>query len=204
MSRGTALLLAAVLLTASAALGWMLRERSVPPLPVLYTLGGEFVLEDTAGRARASGDFRGRLVLLNFGFTSCPDVCPTALTRMHQLLRELGPAAADVVPVFVTLDPARDTPERLGPYLAHFDPALIGLRGSERQVGAVAALFKVHVERTPLPPPLEYGFVHSDQLYLLDRRGRVRATFGNALRVPEMAATVRRLLAEHDDEEADT
>jgi protein SCO1/2 len=141
-------------------------------------------------------DFRGRVVLLNFGFTTCPDVCPTVLSRMRQVLEDLGPEAAAVAPLFVTIDPERDTPERLAPYLAHFSPAFVGLSGSEAEVRAASAPFKAFYERTPMPAPMEYGFAHSDQIYLLDREGRVRATFGNALRVPEMTATVRRLLLE--------
>jgi protein SCO1/2 len=201
MSRATAILLATLLLAAASGAAWLWRDRLVPPLPVLDTLGGDFSLLDTAGRRVALRDFRGRVVLLNFGFTSCPDVCPTVLARMRETLRELGPAATAVQPVFVTIDPARDTPERLAPYLAFFDPAFVGLLGTESQVQAVAALFRVYTERTTLPPPLDYGFAHSDQIYLIDRRGRVRATFGNALRAQQMALTIQRLLAERIEPE---
>ena len=198
MNRASAILGAALLLAATATVAWFARERltAPEPLPVLDTLGGEFSLPGTNGREVALADFRGRLVLLNFGFTSCPDVCPTVLARMHQLLRNLGPDAAEVQPLFVTIDPTRDTPERLGPYLAHFGPGFIGLYGSEQQVAQVAALFRVFYQRTPLPAPLDYGFMHSEHIYLIDRTGRVRATFGGAVRDADMAATVRRLLDE--------
>lgn len=170
----------------------MIREES---LPVIETLGGDFSLPGTNGKTVSLRDFRGRLVLLNFGFTSCPDVCPTVLARMRQLLLGLGDAAAEVQPLFVTIDPERDTLDVLKPYLDHFHPAFIGLSGSEDQTRTAADLFKVYYKRED-DPQIGYGFTHSDRIYLLDRAGQVRATFATYTTDPEMLTAVRLLLAE--------
>lgn len=134
-------------------------------------------------------------MLLNFGFTSCPDVCPAVLARMRQLLLGLGDAAAEVQPLFVTVDPARDTLEVLKPYLGYFHPAFIGLSGTEEQVRAAAELFKVYYAREE-SPQIGYGFTHSDRIYLIDREGRVRATFAAYTTDDEMLAAVRQLIDE--------
>lgn len=164
-------------------------------LPVIETLGGDFALPATSGGTVSLQQFRGRVVLLNFGFTSCPDVCPTVLARMRRLLLGLGDAISDVQPLFVTIDPARDTLDVLKPYLEHFHPAFIGLGGSEQQIRAAADLFKVYYARDDATGA-SYGFTHSDRIYLIDRQGRVRATFANSTTDDEMLAAVRLLLTE--------
>ncbi len=166
-------------------------------LPVIETLGGDFALPATSGGTVSLRQFRGRVVLLNFGFTSCPDVCPSVLARMRRLLLGLGEAVSDVQPLFVTIDPARDTLDALKPYLEYFHPAFIGISGSEQQIRAAADLFKVYYARDAgTGTGTGYGFTHSDRIYLIDRQGRVRATFANSTTDDEMLATVRLLLAE--------
>lgn len=198
MSRAGAFLIAVVLLGIAMIGAGPLQTRLLPQrlLPVIETLGGDFTLPSTRGGELALASLRGHLVLLNFGFTSCPDVCPTVLARMRAALLALGPDAAGVQPLFVSIDPERDTLAVLTPYVAYFHPALIGLRGSVEETARVAALYKVYYERTPAAGAAGYGFLHSDQIYLLDRRGRVRATFGSSTRDAEMVATMRRLLDE--------
>lgn len=197
MSRAAALLLAAALLAVGVVAARLAAPLVAPwpPLPVLDALGGGFTLPSTLGRDTALAEFRGRLVLLNFGFASCPDVCPTVLSRIREALLALGEDAGEVQPVFVTIDPERDTLEKLKPYVAHFHPAFVGMSGSPQATRAVAALYRVYYEREE-DPQLGYGFAHSDQVYLLDREGRVRATFANTATPAEIAATLRRLLAE--------
>lgn len=198
MSRAAIALLASLAVLA-AVIGLRLAQPArfaSPPLPVLDTLGGDFVLPGTRDGDTRLADFHGRVVLLNFGFASCPDVCPTVLSRMRLALLELGDAATEVQPLFVTLDPERDTLDRLGPYVQHFHPAFVALRGTPEQTRAVAASFKVYYEREEMPPPLDYAIAHSDHIYLLDRAGRVRATFASNVLPEEIAASMRRLLEE--------
>jgi protein SCO1/2 len=129
--------LAAGLAAALAATSALAGE---PVLP----FGGPFALVDHDGRPRRDTDFRGRHLLVYFGYTSCPDLCPLGLDTIAQALDLLGPRADAVQPVFVTVDPARDTPEVLREYVASFDARLLGLTGSEADIRAVAKAYRVH------------------------------------------------------------
>jgi protein SCO1/2 len=173
-----------------------------PPLPVLDTLGGDFRLASTRGGELSLGELRGELVLLNFGYTSCPEVCPTVLARMRALLLDLTSLGIEVRPLFVTLDPQRDNLDALGRYLGHFHPELVGLRGSAQQTTAVARGYRVFHERHALASGLDYGFDHSVHIYLIDQLGRVRATFGSNVPIADMVTTVRRLATARAREEA--
>lgn len=165
------------------------------PLPVLDTLGGEFRLSSTRGGELSSADLTGRIVLLNFGYTACPEVCPTVLARLRAVLLDLEAVGITVQPLFVTLDPGRDDLARLSRYVAHFHPNLVGLRGTPEQTAAAAAHYRVFYQRDETDPGGEYALMHSVHIYLIDGAGRVRATFGGSVPVPEMVATVRRLAA---------
>lgn len=137
-----------------------------------YPIGGAFTLTGSTGRRIALEDFRGKLVLLYFGYTSCPDVCPTDLVAIGQALRELGAAAEEVQPVFVTLDPQRDTPALLHEYAAAFHPRFVALTGSEDEIRRVATDFKVFYEKVELPGTKTYAIDHTAYTFLLDREGR--------------------------------
>jgi protein SCO1/2 len=176
--------------------------REAPPLPVLDTLGGDFRLPSTRGGELSLAELRGELVLLNFGYTSCPEVCPTALARMRALLLDLASLGIDVRPLFVTLDPERDNLDALGRYLGYFHPRLVGLRGSAQQTTAIAQGYRVFHERHALASGLDYGFDHSVHIYLIDRLGRVRATFGSNAPIADMVTTVHRLATTRTREEA--
>lgn len=197
MNRATVFLLAIVVLLGTLYARNHFEERAVArdALPVIASLGGDFSLPATTGDEVSLAQFRNRLVLLNFGYTSCPDVCPTVLARMRQLLLGLGDAASEVQPLFVTIDPERDTLEVLKPYLAYFHPAFIGLSGNEEQTRTAADLFKVYYVREG-ENANGYDFTHSDRIYLIDRQGQVRATFAAYTTDAEMLDTTRRLLAE--------
>ena len=135
-------------------------------------VGGDFALTDVRGKRRRLADFRGKVVLLYFGFVTCPDICPTDLLEIGKALRKLGKDAAGVQPLFVTLDPARDTRAILREYAAAFHPRLIALRGSEREVAAVARAYKVFHEKVPIAgSAAQYTIDHSAFIYLIDRRG---------------------------------
>jgi len=125
-----------------------------------HPIGGPFTLADPSGQRVALADFKGKFVLLYFGYASCPDVCPTDLAVIAQALRELGPAAAGVQPLFVTLDPQRDSPAVLREYTAAFDPRFIALTGTEDEVRRVATDFKVFFEKVDLPGTKTYARWH--------------------------------------------
>lgn len=160
-----------------------------------YPIGGPFRLTDADGRRVALADFRGRLVLLYFGFASCPDVCPTDLAAMAQALRELGAAADEVQPLFVTLDPRRDSPAVLREYAAAFHPRLLALTGSEREIRRVATDFKVFYEKVELPGTRTYAIDHTAYTFLLDREGRFVILFPPGTPPERMVFMLREQLA---------
>jgi len=191
MSRLSVIIVA--LLVLGSVVTWQTtRATPAAPLPVLYTLGGNFALPSTRGYVLDLAELQGAVVLLNFGYTSCPDICPTTLARMRDVLAGLPHDA--VQPVFVTLDPARDTLARLAPYVAAFDPRFIAATGSESEIASIAARYHVYRAMHSDESGSGYSMDHSAQIYLLDAQGRVRATFGESTTVPRMIATVRQLL----------
>jgi protein SCO1/2 len=135
-------------------------------------LGGHYTLEDLNGRTITEESFRGKWQLIYFGFTSCPETCPTALHQLRTALDTLGSDASNVQPLFVTLDPETDTPDRLGAYLAHFDPRIIGLRGGREQTEAAVAAFRVYYRvRKTTPQSEAYTIDHSSFLFLMKPDG---------------------------------
>jgi cytochrome oxidase Cu insertion factor (SCO1/SenC/PrrC family) len=134
-------------------------------------IGTDFKLRDPSGRVRTLHDFAGKVVILYFGYTFCPDVCPTDLAQIARAVRDLGPLGRDVQPIFVTLDPARDTPRVLRQYAASFHPRLIALRGSEAETRTVAEAFKVPYRKVPRPGG-GYDMEHAAFTFVLDREGR--------------------------------
>lgn len=173
------------------------KQRPQSSLPVNAKLGGNFILPSTLGRPLNLKDLRGKVVLLNFGFTSCPDVCPTVLARLRQTLKDMGPEADQVQVVFASFDPARDTLAHMKPYLAYFDPGIIGVTGSEAEVAAVAKQYGVVYIREELDSAVGYGFAHSDYIYLIDPAGRVRKLYDSRAGSEEMQADARALLNEN-------
>ena len=157
-------------------------------------VGGPFTLPDTAGSRRSLAEFRGKLVLLYFGYVGCPDVCPTDLAIIGKAMRLLGERAADVQPLFVTLDPVRDTPAVLREYLAAFDRRFIGLRGSDAEVRRVARLYKVAARKVPGPGGA-YFIDHGAFTFLLDCAGRYVAFLPPGTHADRMETVVRETLA---------
>ncbi len=141
-------------------------------------VGGPFTLIDTQGRTVSDSDFRGRLMLVYFGFTHCPDVCPTDLSAIGEAVRTLGPAADGIAPIFITLDPQRDTPAVMGDYVQLIDPRVIGLTGSPQATDAAAKAYRVFYKRAERPDaPDDYGVDHSAYIYLMDRDGKFLTVF---------------------------
>jgi len=157
-------------------------------------IGGPFTLTDQWGKARSLGEFRGKVVLLYFGFAQCPDVCPTDLAAIADTLRLLGPRAEALQPIFVTLDPQRDTPEVLREYVSAFHPRFIALRGSEEETKRVALSYKVFYEKVELARGGTYLIDHMAFTFLLDRDGNYVAFFPPGTRPDRMAVMVREAL----------
>lgn len=139
-------------------------------------------------------DYQGRLVLLFFGYTHCPDVCPTTLAKLRYALRQLGETAKEVQVVFVSVDPERDTPEVMKRYLSHFDPAFVGLTGRPEEVEAVARAYGVYVEKEEVGSAAGYLVTHSARTYVIDRKGRLVLTFADETEPQDIAADLRQLL----------
>ncbi|MDP6704820.1 MAG: SCO family protein [Alphaproteobacteria bacterium] len=157
-------------------------------------VGGPFSLVDHEGLPVQEADFRGRHMLIFFGYTSCPDVCPTALLVISEALDLVGPLASEVRPVFVTVDPERDTPSVLADYRRHFHTSLVTLTGTPKSVAAAAKAYNVFYAKAPGDDADDYLMDHSASIFLIDGRGRyvtrLRAEAG-----PEaMAARLREAL----------
>ncbi len=157
----------------------------------------DFSLTDFDGVRRSMADYRGKVVMLYFGFVQCPDVCPTALTRAAEVLRLLGPEEASRVQLlFVTVDPERDTPELLREYMGVFDPSFVGLTGTLEEIKAAADAFRVVFKKVPTGST--YTMDHSALTYLFDAQGRVRVALRHQQTAAEYAADIQRLLASAD------
>jgi protein SCO1/2 len=156
--------------------------------------GRALALTDHTGKARTLDDFRGKAVVLFFGFTHCPDVCPTTLADMAQVKRKLGPLGERVQVLFVTVDPERDTLDKLAKYVPAFDPSFLGLRGSLEDTRAVAREFKIYFEKRPGATPGEYTIDHSAQSYVIDPQGRLRLFVRHERIGEDLAPDLRTLL----------
>jgi protein SCO1/2 len=181
-----AMLLAVLLI---ATIGLFLLYRHVGQLQgESATVGGSFRLTDTQGRTVTDRDFRGHFLLVYFGYTFCPDICPTTLATVTQALARMGPAGAKIQPLFITVDPRRDTPAVIGRYLAAFSPRLVGLTGSQPETDKVEAAYHVVVRPGATPGAID----HSAVLYFMGPNGR----FLTALSVGESAATLAASLSQ--------
>jgi cytochrome oxidase Cu insertion factor (SCO1/SenC/PrrC family) len=134
------------------------------------TVGGPFTLTDQTGRQRSDSEFRGKLMVVYFGYTFCPDVCPADLMAITQALDALGPAAEGIQPVFITVDPERDT-KVLADYVAAFHRSLVGLTGSPEEIRKVANSYKAFYAKVPMERSGEYSIDHAGVIYLMGRKG---------------------------------
>jgi protein SCO1/2 len=159
------------------------------------SLGGPFNLVDQTGRAVTDRDFAGRWMLVYFGYTFCPDVCPTELGAMAAALDAMGPAGDAVVPVFITVDPERDTPAQLADYVGRFHPRMVGLSGTPEQVADAARRYRVYYAKARRPDATEYLMDHSGFVYLVGPDSRVRTLFRPDTAPEAMAAAVSAQLA---------
>jgi len=133
-----------------------------------------FALTDHTGKPRTLADFKGKVVVVFFGYTQCPDVCPTTMAEMASVMQKLGPLADQVQVLFITLDPERDTQQLLASYVPAFDKRFIGLRGTPGQTAKTAREFKVFYAKVPGADPNSYTIDHTAGSYVFDRDGRLR------------------------------
>jgi protein SCO1/2 len=152
-------------------------------------------LPDTSGRERSLADFKGQAVVVFFGFTHCPDVCPTTMAELAAVKQALGADANRLQVVFVTVDPERDTPDLLKAYMANFDPGFIALRGTLEQTQAVVKSFKAHFQKVPGKEPGSYSVDHTAGAYVFDPQGRLRLFVRYGQPVEAWVADLKRLLA---------
>lgn len=156
---------------------------------------GKLELPDAGGTVRRLEDFKGKVVVVFFGYTQCPDVCPTTLADLAQVRKALGEQGARVQPVFVTVDPERDTPELLKAYAANFGDDVVALRGDAAQTKAAAQEFKIFYARVAGKTPETYTIDHTAGSYVFDPQGRVRLFMRHGQAAPTVQADLARLLA---------
>lgn len=160
-------------------------------------VGGPFTLLDQTGKKRSLAEFKGKVVLIYFGYMSCPDICPTDLINLAGLLKRLGKESEQVQAIFITLDPARDTPELIGKYVQYFDKRILGLRGTEQQTKEVATKYKTFYEKVSLKSN-QYVIDHTAFIYIVNRAGKYLAFFPPGTSPERMEVMVREALVNSD------
>jgi protein SCO1/2 len=184
-------LLLAVLLLGAGAFMWLGGNGGNGALGI----GGPFTLEDGNGKPVTDRDFRGKYMLVYFGYTFCPDVCPTTLNAVADAMDKLGPEAARVQPLFITVDPKRDTPSVVKQYAAAFGPNVRGLTGTEGEIAKVAKEYRVYyAEHRTGPGPNDYSMDHSSVLYLMSPNGSFLAPVRADGSGDEIAASLKKLM----------
>jgi cytochrome oxidase Cu insertion factor (SCO1/SenC/PrrC family) len=200
MLRNRQALIPYLLLVAALAGGLLWHESELVPglgksvITGQADVGGPFRLIDQNGKAVSDTDFRGRAMLIYFGYSFCPDVCPTTLGVMAQALDKLGPERARrIVPIFITIDPERDTPKVLGEYMKAFGPSFVGLTGSAAAIADAEKKYRVYAVKKPLPGG-NYGMDHSSVLYLMGPNGKLVNFYDEAISPDDLAKDLRQKL----------
>jgi len=157
------------------------------------SVGGPFRLIDQNGRAVSDQDFKGKPFIVFFGFTNCPDICPTTLFEMSEVLKRLGPDADRTAALFISVDPERDTPDKLKDYLSSFHARIFGLTGTPEEIAKVEKEYRVYAKKVPLKDG-DYTMDHTAVVYLMDKDGRFVAPFNLKKSADEAAADLRRRL----------
>lgn len=181
-----------------AVVSWLALPQLLPYRPYGAEIpAGEaqdFTLVGHGGQTIRLSDFRGKLVALYYGYTFCPDVCPTTLAELGQAMKQLGAQADEVQVILVTVDPERDTPDRLAEYVSYFDPSFIGLSGTLDQVAAAAEAFDIYYLKHEGTAASGYLVDHTASLRLLDREGRLRLIWPYGTSGDKIARDIKHLL----------
>jgi protein SCO1/2 len=172
--------------------GWRLYLKGTGQEAGAVAIGGPFSLVDQDGKTVTDADFKGQLTLVYFGYTFCPDACPTALGTITAALNKLGADANKVTPIFITIDPQRDTPQVMKDYAANFHPRLRALTGTTEQVTAAAHAYRVYFAKADGADPQHYLMDHSTIIYLMDRDGQYLAHFGPEATPDDIVAELKK------------
>ena len=164
-----------------------------PSLPQVAAVGGPFSLTDQNGRTVTEQDFKGKPFLVFFGFTHCPDICPTTMFEISEIIRKLGPDGDRVRALFITVDPERDTPAALKDYVSSFDPRIVAVTGDEADIAAVAKAYRAYFKRMPLAEG-GYTMDHTAIVYLMGKDGRFITPFSLKRTNDAAAAELRKYL----------
>lgn len=192
MRRLAPALIAAVAVAALLAVWWWMRPPELHgTLLQSEESARDFTLQATDGQSHSLSDLRGKWVMLYFGYTFCPDVCPTTMADLRQMKQELGSQGENIQVVMVTLDPERDTIERLASYVAAFDPGFIGMTGDEQAIADAATQFGVFHDQRTVEGASDYLIDHTSIVSVLDPEGHLRYVFPYGIGGPEMAADMR-------------
>jgi protein SCO1/2 len=184
-------LLLAVLLVGAGGFLWLSSNGGNSPI----SIGGPFTLQDGSGKPVTDRDFRGKYMLVYFGYTFCPDVCPTTLNAVADAMDKLGPASSRIQPVFITVDPKRDTPQVVKQYAAAFGPRIVGLTGTAEQIAQAAKEYRVYyAEHRTGSGPNDYSMDHSSVLYLMNPEGAFVAPVRADQSGDEIAANLKKLM----------
>ena len=166
-----------------------------PKKPKVYeNLGGDFDLTGPEGKTIYLGDFRNKVVLIYFGYTYCPDVCPMTLSNLKMIMLDLGNKAKDVQVIFISIDPKRDTHDKLKGYVSYFYPTFIGLTGSEGDIADVAKKYQTFYFKQKIESEAEYLMAHTDVVFLVDQKGRYRGRYKSSFDLDKLITDIRWLL----------
>ncbi|HYC02007.1 MAG TPA: SCO family protein [Azospirillaceae bacterium] len=185
----------------AAAIAWWSVEqerRASAPMAGMIpaaSVGGDFAMIDHTGKPVTQADYAGKYKLMFFGYTFCPDICPTELQTVAQAVEMLGGEAAKVQPIFVTVDPQRDTPQQLAEYVALFHPSIVGLTGAPEQVAAMAKSWRVYYDKAPGGDPDGYLMDHSTYVYLMTPDNKLVTVFARGTAPEEIVKTTRQAIA---------
>ena len=201
ITRRSALVGAAALCVALAGCDKLgLSSKPAVPFHGADITGAEYArtisLPDVNGQPRTIGDFKGKVTVIFFGYTQCPDVCPTTMTELAQVKKALGADGDKLQGVFITVDPERDTPEILKSYMASFDPSFVALRGTPEQTKATAKEFKIYFEKVPGKTEGSYTMDHSAGAFVLDQKGNVRLFERYGAGAEALTSDVKQLIAQ--------
>ncbi len=194
------ILLVSLAMVAAGGIGWLLSDWMLSDkgarqaTPSRAAIGGPFALTDGDGKTWTDKDFRGKLMVIYFGYAYCPDVCPTSLGAAGVALDQLGPAAEAIVPIFITVDPERDHGQELKNYAAAFHPRMIGLGGAPDAIAAAARAYRVYFKKTVSADGSPYLMDHSSILYVMGRDGQFLTHFNHMATPEEIAVGLKKLL----------
>ena len=161
---------------------------------IIEQLGGDFKLTGPDRVKISTLNFRGKILLINFGYTYCPDVCPMTLTHLKQIMLELGGLSENVQVFFVSVDPERDTPEKLKDYVPYFDSTFIGLTGSDKEIRDVAKMFGSYFLKQEVESEIKYFMAHMEGVFLVDQKGRVRGKYKTNQDLEKLVSDIKWLI----------